>query len=140
VDWGTLALFAGMFVLMQAVWSDPTTQGLFSGSGGAVEGATTIPAVFATGVLGSQVVSNVPLVALVLPGLTAVGAGPAALLALAAGSTLAGNLTPLGAASNLIVMQGAQARGVRLSVREFCRVGVPLTLLNIAITYPFLVL
>ena len=60
----------------------------------------------------SQLISNVPLVALYLPML----ANPdvQSLMALAAGGTIAGNFLILGAASNVIIIQNAEKRGVTL--------------------------
>jgi Na+/H+ antiporter NhaD/arsenite permease-like protein len=45
-------------------------------------------------------------------------------MALAAGSTIAGNLTILGAASNVIIIQQAEREGSTLTFREFVRVGI----------------
>jgi Na+/H+ antiporter NhaD/arsenite permease-like protein len=43
-------------------------------------------------------------------------------------STLAGNLTVSGSIANLIVIEGARRRGLRIGFFEYVRVGVPLTL------------
>jgi Na+/H+ antiporter NhaD/arsenite permease-like protein len=77
-------------------------------------------------------------VALYLPVLNQLAAGPTQMLALAAGSTIAGNLTILGAASNVIIIQNAERRGETLSFWEFVRVGVPLTVLNTLVYWLFL--
>ncbi|HOI12635.1 MAG TPA: DUF1646 family protein, partial [Methanoculleus sp.] len=53
--------------------------------------------------------------------------------ALAAGSTIAGNMLILGAASNVIVIQGAERDGETLTFREFARVGIPLTLAQMVV-------
>ena len=52
-------------------------------------------------------------------------------LALAMSSTLAGNLTVLGSVANLIVVENARREGVAISFWEYCKVGVPLTLLTL---------
>jgi Na+/H+ antiporter NhaD/arsenite permease-like protein len=54
-------------------------------------------------------------------------------MALAAGSTLAGNLTILGAASNIIVIQNAERQGETITFMEFMRLGVPFTIVTGAI-------
>jgi Na+/H+ antiporter NhaD/arsenite permease-like protein len=79
----------------------------------------------------SQLISNLPLVALYLPML----ANPdvQSLMALAAGSTIAGNFLILGAASNVIVIQNAEKRGVTLVFFEFACAGIPLGFLNLLI-------
>jgi len=81
----------------------------------------------------------VPLVALSLPLVGHAGAGLPGLMALAAGSTLAGNLLILGAASNVIVVQRGERAGVHLSFAEFARVGVPLTVVTATIHAAWLV-
>jgi Na+/H+ antiporter NhaD/arsenite permease-like protein len=55
----------------------------------------------------------------------------AELMALAAGSTIAGNMFILGAASNIIIIQNAEKKAKEtITFWEFARVGVPLTVLN----------
>jgi len=46
-------------------------------------------------------------------------------------STLSGNLTILGSVANLIVVEAARSSGVRIGFAEYCRVGVPLTLVTL---------
>jgi len=99
-----------------------------------------IPAIFGTSVIVSQLVSNVPFVALFYPVIAGAGLPTAQILALAAGSTLAGTLTVLGAASNVIVIQNAERQGVDLSFWEFLRLGIPLTALSGAVYVIFLTL
>jgi Na+/H+ antiporter NhaD/arsenite permease-like protein len=136
IDWPTLAFFAALFVLMAAVWDSGFFQALLARL--APDWHST-GLLFALGVGLSQLISNVPLVALLLPALTHAGAADtAALLALAAGSTIAGNLLILGAASNVIIIQNAERRGATLGFLEFARVGIPLTALNVAVYWLFL--
>jgi Na+/H+ antiporter NhaD/arsenite permease-like protein len=135
IDWGTLIFFAAMFVLMEGVW----LSGFFQRS---IDGLhidiTSISAVMGVGVSLSQLISNVPLVALYLPLLLHAGAGLPALMALAAGSTIAGNLLIMGAASNVIIVQNAERAGVGLGFVQFARVGIPVTLLNSLIYWAYL--
>lgn len=129
VDWATLVFFASLFVLMAAVWA----SGFFQGLLGDGRGLTSIPLILGTSVVVSQFISNVPFVALYLPLLQEAGAGTPELVALAAGSTIAGNLLLLGAASNIIIVQNAERMGQTLSFLEFAKVGIPLTLLNLLV-------
>jgi len=46
-------------------------------------------------------------------------------------STLAGNLTILGSVANLIVIETARVAGVEIGFVEYCKVGVPLTLVTL---------
>ncbi len=138
IDWATLVFFASMFVLMAAVWQSGFFQPLLTGAGSEI---TSLAAILPTSVILSQFISNVPLVALYLPILLQAGAGGAALIALAAGSTIAGNLTILGAASNVIIIQNAESRsGPNITFWEFARAGIPLTAINVAVYWAYLAL
>lgn len=133
IDWCTLIFFAAMFVLMDAVWRSGVFQNLLDGSNADL---ASVPTVLAFSVIMSQLVSNVPLVALYQPLL--VHPTTEALMALAAGSTIAGNLFILGAASNVIIIQNAEKSGETITFLEFARVGVPLTFLNVLVYWAFL--
>jgi len=93
MDWHTLIFFAAMFILMQSVWDSGFFQATINNLNLDVTSADSI---FAVSTLLSQFISNVPLVALYLPLLTQAGARASQLMMLAAGSTIAGNLTILG--------------------------------------------
>ncbi len=135
VDWRTLIFFASMFVLMESVWE----AGLFqSALGGSRLEATSVPVILATSALASQFISNVPFVALYLPLLAHLDASVEGMMALAAGSTIAGNLTIIGAASNVIIVQNGERRGTFITFSEFVKVGAPLTALNIMVYWIFL--
>ena len=135
VDWGMLLFFAAMFVLMQAVWNEGTFRALFDAGGAGLEGRGAIMLVSAT--LG-QLISNVPLVAIYLPLLQKAGAGLASYVALAGASTLGGNLTIMGAASNIILLEGARKRGVDISFAEFLKYGIVVSLVSFAVLYAWL--
>jgi len=80
----------------------------------------------------------VPLVALYLPRLMQAGATTTELMALAAGSTIAGNLSILGAASNVIIIQNSERKsGATLTFLEFIKIGVPLTIINTLVYWLF---
>jgi len=145
VDWSIIILFAALFVVVAGA----VAGGLLSG----IEAILPIPgpgqpvaataAIIATSLGGSQLVSNVPWVALQIPVMHALGYGastPWAWLALAAGSTLAGDLTLLGAASNLIVVEQAERAGIRIGLVRFVKVGLPLTAMTVAVLFAFLIL
>ena len=128
IDWFTLVFFAAMFVLMESVWQTGFFQ-LFVNEGM----VTSIPMILGTSVIISQFISNVPYVALFQPMIIQAGGTTAHLMALAAGSTIAGNLTILGAASNVIIIQNAEKQGETLTFLEFARIGIPLTAVQIVI-------
>ncbi|MDD1750800.1 MAG: anion transporter [Methanothrix sp.] len=134
IDWCTLIFFASMFILMESVWRSGIFQSLLAGSQADL---ASVPTILAFSVLLSQLISNVPLVALCQPLL--VNPSQQALMALAAGSTIAGNLFILGAASNVIIIQNAEKSGETLTFLEFARVGVPLTIINVIVYWLFLI-
>jgi Na+/H+ antiporter NhaD/arsenite permease-like protein len=138
LDWSTLVFFASMFVLMQSVWDSGYFQRAMAASHVSF---TSNAMIMGVSVVLSQVLSNVPLVALYLPVLQNAGVTTAGLMALAAGSTIAGNLTILGAASNVIIIQNSEKKsGATLTFWDFVRIGVPLTIINVAVYWAFLLI
>ncbi len=126
IDWGTLIFFAAMFVLMKSVWDTGFFQGFINGYK-----VTSISFILSSSIVLSQFISNVPLVALFLPVLNHSGAGLKELMALAAGSTIAGNMLILSAASNVIIIQNAEKKGEHsLNFIRFAKIGMPVTILN----------
>lgn len=133
VDWQLLLLFIGLFIVNHAL----------AQSGLAGEAVATLRAqgvvlsepgtLLVLGVLLSNAVSNVPAVMLLLPHLGDAGAQGGTLLALA--STFAGNLLLVGSIANLIVADLAQKAGVPFGWREHAAIGVPVTLLSLAVLW-----
>lgn len=134
IDWRTLAFFLSMFILMQSVYNTGYFQDIFD-----LQGTGDVILVLFSGVLLSQFISNVPFVALFQPLILSGGASPAVVLALVAGSTIAGNLTILGAASNVIILEQAEREGVSISMLTFCRYGIPITICQAVVYALFLI-
>ena len=125
-----------MFILMQSVWDSGFFQSIISSTR---LNLTSRGMILTVSVLLSQLISNVPLVALYLPMLMQLGVSTKELVALAAGSTIAGNLTILGAASNVIIIQNAEDKtGDTLTFVEFIKIGIPLTIVNLIVYWLFL--
>lgn len=133
IDWKTLVFFTSMFVLMASVWRSGEVQSIIEANNANFANA---PMILALSVLLSQLVSNMPFVALYLPLLS--GATITGMMALAAGSTIAGNLFILGAASNVIIIQNAEKENETLTFFDFAKIGIPLTLLNTLVYWFFL--
>ncbi len=131
-DYYTIIFFISMFILMQSVWNTGFFQNIIQNSG---IDLISIIMILIVSVLLSQLISNVPLVALYLPLLIAAGASSKELMALAAGSTIAGNMLILGAASNVIIIQNAEKKGETINFWEFAKIGIPLTVINILVHY-----
>ncbi len=136
LDWGTLVFFASTFILMQSVWD----SGFFQANMNHFHiSVNHIAVILLISVILSQFISNVPWVALYLPLLMHHSHSNLSLLSLAVGSTIAGNLSILGAASNIIIIQNSEKRGVKgVGFFEFIKIGAPLTLINLLIYAYFL--
>ena len=136
LDWGTLLFFASTFILMQSVWDSGFFQATINYFHLSI---TQVPLILIISIIFSQFISNVPLVALYLPLLINHHAADSQYLALAAGSTIAGNLSIIGAASNIIIVQNMEKRGMRgFGFFEYIKIGSPLTVMNILIYVYFL--
>lgn len=142
VDWTLLLLFAGLFIVMRGLeatsWFDRVVE--LTGSGLGASGFVGLLALIVLTVVVSNLVSNVPAVLLLAPILMRAGAGSESWLVLAMASTLAGNLTIIGSAANLIVLEIAAQRGVHISFWAYLKVGLPLTIATIAISTAWLVM
>ena len=144
VDYTVLVFFVAMFVVTAALW-DSGAISLF---------IKYLPTPHPNDVLQSnalislysvtlgQILSNVPFVNLynyimIANGFT--GAHVVPWMMLAASSTISGNLTILGAASTVIIIQAAESRGVRaFTFLEFFKIGSVVTVVNLAVYYMFL--
>ncbi|MBN2488091.1 MAG: anion transporter [Methanosarcinaceae archaeon] len=137
VDWHTLIFFVSMFILMESTWN----TGFFQSEIDALNiNILSIPMILILSVSLSQLISNVPLVALYLPMLFHAGASTEEMMALAAGSTIAGNFLILGAASNVIIIQNAEKRsGETITFLDFAKIGIPLTILNILVYWIYFI-
>ncbi|HSM22233.1 MAG TPA: anion transporter [Rubrivivax sp.] len=136
IDWPLLILFMGLFVvnhalqdtgLVQQALDGLAAKGLHFNEPGVLFGATLVL---------SNLVSNVPAVMLLLPA----AEGPQAGATLALVSTLAGNLLIVGSIANIIVVNAAKRCGIKIDWKMHARVGVPVTVLTLAITAGWLAL
>ncbi|MGD0576044.1 MAG: anion transporter [Anaerolineales bacterium] len=131
VDWSVLVFFLGLFVVTGALERIRLVDQVVA----LIEPfarAGVWPFAVAVALL-SNLVSNVPAVLLVRPLVSQLANPVQAWLTLAMASTLAGNLTLVGSAANLIVAEVSRAQGVRISFREYLRAGVPITLMTIVV-------
>lgn len=129
VDWELLVLFAGLFVLNQALVASGNLERMVAPLTAAGLDLRHPGLLFPLTVVLSNLVSNVPAVMLLLPFATHPIAGP--LLALA--STLAGNLLLVGSIANLIVVDQADRLGIRIGWRAHAKIGVPVTVVTLVI-------
>jgi Na+/H+ antiporter NhaD/arsenite permease-like protein len=144
INWQILVFFAAMFVFMQGLWNGGLIELLQTALPFTVD--SNVPAstinIIGTSVLTSQLVSNVPFVAIYLPILQNHGFAPTdtvVWIALASGSTIAGNLTILAAASNVIILEEIEKRKeTAFTFIEFFKIGAIITASNLALLILFL--
>ncbi|MGC9009738.1 MAG: SLC13 family permease [Sulfolobales archaeon] len=143
VDWGTIVFFISMFITMEGVWRSGVLNPLLSTLAYSKHGDyRDIISIAAASIIISQVLSNVPFTKLFITymkhlGFT--GEDINAWISLATFSTIAGNLTPLGAASNIIIMEVLETRYSRtITFKEFITAGSVITILNSLIYLIFL--
>jgi len=134
VDWELLVLFISLFVVNHALQRTGVTAdaiqylsslGIYLDQPGPL---------FAATFLLSNIVSNVPAVMLLLP----VAQHEMSGLLLALVSTLAGNLLIVGSIANIIVVDAAARRGVVIDWKCHARVGIPVTVLTLAVSAVYL--
>lgn len=129
VDWGLLAFFCGLFIVVRGLANTGIVGLLWASAAPSQLGSPGELAAF-TGLLavGSNLVSNVPMVLLAGPELAAYADPRMAWVALALATTVAGNFTLLGSVANLIVAEQAAPQH-ELGFFEYLRFGVVSTLL-----------
>ena len=128
VDWSVLLFFAGLFVVVAALRKTALPDAWLAAVGPVRAGSGELALVGVLSV-GSQVVSNVPLILLLEPWIRTFADPERAWTLTALVATLAGNLTLLGSVANIIVLERARER---IGFVEYLRVGVPVTLLSTA--------
>jgi Na+/H+ antiporter NhaD/arsenite permease-like protein len=134
VDWELLILFIGLFVVNHALQQTGIAAGIVADLAASGVNLEEPAPLFATTLVLSNVVSNVPAVMLLLPVAEHALAGPT----LALVSTLSGNLLIVGSIANIIVVGAAARRGIAIDWKRHARTGVPVTLVTLAICAAFL--
>ncbi|MFM6977838.1 MAG: SLC13 family permease, partial [Micrococcales bacterium] len=148
VEWGTLVFFAGLFVMVGALVK-VGALGIFADWIAAVIGDDrTLAAVLVLTVsaLVSGIVDNIPFVAAMSPVVTQLNQSISGITndglwwALALGADFGGNMTIIGASANVVAIGLAAAKGHTISFLQFAKYGVPVTLVSVAISVPYVLL
>ena len=145
VDYRTLIFFISMFIFTSALWYSGTISNLIqtfpNPNPNDVFQSSVIITLSSLGL--SQLLSNVPFVSLynyimIDNGFTETNVDQ--WMMLAASSTIAGNLTILGAASNIIIIQTAESKGIRpFTFWEFFKIGIIITSISSIVFFLFIV-
>jgi Na+/H+ antiporter NhaD/arsenite permease-like protein len=146
VDYSVLVFFAAMFVFTAALWISGLIPDIMSKIPNPIPDHNNIIGnnviISIVSITFSQILSNVLFVALYNNVMISNGFDADDIsewMMLAAASTIAGNLTIIGAASNIIIIEAAESRGVKaFSYNEFLKIGFIVTVTNLAVYYFFI--
>jgi Na+/H+ antiporter NhaD/arsenite permease-like protein len=136
IDWTLLVMFAGLFIVVRGAETTHLLNDLVQAAG--PERLKNVPLLSVVAAVLSNLVSNVPAVLLFKPIYPQISQGMSTGLVLASASTLAGNLTLLGSMANLIVIEQAHREGIEITFVDYLKVGVPVTLITLAIDVAWL--
>ena len=134
VDWTLLVFFCCLFVVVAGLAKTGLIERAWSWAAPdlSLRSARGLALFTALMTLGSNVVSNVPMVLLTGPHLAGLGDGTFAWVLLAFTTTVAGNLTLVGSVANIIVVEGAREH-YNVGFWEYLRFGVASTVLVLAV-------
>ena len=131
IDWSLLLMFVGLFIIVAGAQRALLTPDVVARVSRLH--LAQVPVLSAVTAVLSNLVSNVPAVLMMKPFVESLSDHATAWLTVAMASTLAGNFTMLGSVANLIVVQKAATRAVRISFWDYFRVGAPLTVITLVI-------
>lgn len=133
VDWILILFFASLFIVVNGLqktgWLDVFMQYV-----NFEKNIRGILSIHVLSLIGSQIVSNVPLTMLMLPFMKEAGSD-LLWLSLASASTLAGNFTIIGAMANIIVVESASRQGVRITFWTFFKPSFLYTLVTLLVSF-----
>jgi Na+/H+ antiporter NhaD/arsenite permease-like protein len=136
IDWTMLVMFAGLFVVVRGVETTGLLKNMVQAAG--PDRLKNIAVLSVVAAVLSNLVSNVPSMLLFKPIYPQIKQGISTGLALASSSTFAGNLTVLGSMANLIVIEQARREGITISFVDYLKVGLPVTIITLAIDIAWL--
>jgi Na+/H+ antiporter NhaD/arsenite permease-like protein len=141
VDWSVLVFFGSLFVVVAAFQKTGLPQEALAAltRHTSVQGPSRTLVLTLVLSIGSQIVSNVPLILLLEPWIRTLGDAGFVWTVTALVTTLAGNLTLLGSVANVIVVEQARARG-SLDFVAYAKVGVPVTIVSTVLAVGFVAL
>ncbi|MDD2870705.1 MAG: SLC13 family permease [Candidatus Gracilibacteria bacterium] len=139
VEWDSLLFFAGLFVQVGALEKVGFLEIIVHQISSFSDNLPLLLMVIVWGIgLASTVINNIPFVAMMIPVIIGLqdkmqGVPHIDLLwwALALGSCLGGNGTIIGSASGIIACDLAKKQGLKISFKEFAKVGMPITIISL---------
>jgi len=132
-----------MFIMVQSLSDAGWLQKIADGIDGAAGGNMFFAFVLVVGVsvMVSGLVDNVPFLVAMIPVADSVARSfspdggfdkvPLMMFGLLAGACLGGNITPIGAAANVVAIGILRKEGYPVTFREFMRIGLPFTIVAV---------
>jgi Na+/H+ antiporter NhaD/arsenite permease-like protein len=143
IEWSTIFFFVGLFVMVGALEEQGVIGEVADWFARVTDGSRTAEALVILwgAALGSAVVDNIPFTAAMIPvvdELQVDGFDDATWWALALGACFGGNATMIAAAANVAAVSALGRTGTRISFAQFLLVGLPVTLVSLAIATAYL--
>jgi Na+/H+ antiporter NhaD/arsenite permease-like protein len=147
LDWRTLLFFVGLFICVGGLEETGVlrmlAQYISEVSGGSL--ILVVPIILWVSAFASAIVDNIPFAATMVPVIASLSQSPALKLptlswALALGTDIGGNGTPIGASANVVGTAIAEREGYPISWGRFCKYAIPAMILVVALCHLLLVL
>jgi len=146
VEWSTLIFFSGLFIMVGALVNVGALSRFSTYLGELFAGNVMLASFSIVGISAvlSGIIDNIPYVASMSPVVADLSVGLVGkqehLLwwSLAFGADFGGNATIIGASANVVAIGLAAKAGYKISFWKFAKFGVPVTLISIAMVYPYL--
>jgi len=144
-DWETLLSLIAIFTIVGALTEVGAAQFIAEKIGGFTRENIfwTFSILIWSSVVASAFIDNIPFVTAMIP----IGISLAAshnippylyTFGIVIGATVGGNITPIGAASNLVSFGLLRKKGYKVSFRDFVKIGLPFTIFAVLASYIFL--
>jgi len=146
VDWRTLLFFIGLFVCVGGLEETGVLK-MLAEYIGEVSGGNlmlVIPIILWVSAIASAVVDNIPFAATMVPVVASLSqvhglSLPTLSWALALGTDIGGNATPIGASANVVATAIAEREGYPISWGKFLKYALPAMIMVVALCYVYLI-
>jgi Na+/H+ antiporter NhaD/arsenite permease-like protein len=147
LDWRTLLFFVGLFICVGGLEETGVLKMLAQYIGEVSGGSLilVVPIILWISAFASAIIDNIPFAATMVPVIASLSQSPALKLptlswALALGTDIGGNGTPIGASANVVGTAIAEREGYPISWGRFCKYAFPAMILVVALCHLLLVL
>jgi Na+/H+ antiporter NhaD/arsenite permease-like protein len=147
IDWRTLLFFVGLFICVGGLEETGVLEMLAKYIGDISGGSfmIVIPIILWISAFASAIVDNIPFAATMVPVISNLAqthglALPTLSWALALGTDIGGNGTPIGASANVVGTAIAEREGYPISWGKFCKYALPAMVIVVALCHVYLVL